>query len=279
MNDELAPAWKALSDGTRRRILDLLHLRPMTTGAIAGSFEMSRIAVMKHLAVLEGAGLVLSQKRGRERWHYLNFVPLRRIYERWLDPERGRWAEALVGLKHHIEGNVPMTAERNEDRNGLAIDVAEEIAIAASPADVFAALTTEPGAWWGKPYTSDGATALVLEPMIGGRFYERWGHEGGALLAQVSKILPGRRLELTGPLHFGVVLGVADFILEPAGDETLLRFTHRAVGDIGEVSTAMIGAAWQILLGRQLKSFAETGERLGIGGSSQPGLTTTNRGR
>ena len=265
MNDELAPAWKALSDGTRRRILDLLHRRPMTTGAIAGSFEMSRIAVMKHLAVLAAAGLVLSQKRGRERWHYLNFVPLRLIYERWLDPERGRWAEALVGLKRH-EGNIPMTAERNEDRNRLVIDIAEEIAIAAPPADVFAALTAEPGAWWGKPYTSDGATALVLEPTIGGRFYERWGPEGGALLAQVSKILPGRRLELTGRLHFGVVLGVADFVLEPAGDETLLRFTHRAVGDIGDVSSAMIGAAWRILLGQQLKSFVETGERLGIDG-------------
>ena len=268
MNDDLAPAWKALSDGTRRRILDLLHHRPMTTGAIAASFEMSRIAVMKHLAVLAGAGLVLSHKRGRERWHYLNFAPLRQIYERWLDPDRGRWAEALVGLKHHVEGNGSMTAEENEDRNRLAIDVAEEIAIAAPPADVFAGLTEEPGAWWGKPYTSDGATALVLEPEIGGRFYERWGQEGGALLAHVSKILPSRRLELTGRLHFGVVLGVADFVLEPAGDGTVLRFTHRAVGDIGDISTAMIGAAWQILLSRQLKIFVEAGERHGIDGVS-----------
>ena len=117
--DQLVPVWKALSDGTRRRILDLLHERPMTTGAIAGSFEISRIAVMKHLAVLQGAGLILSQKQGRERWHHLNFVPLRQIYERWLDPERGRWAEALVGLKHHSEGYVPMTAERDEDHNTL----------------------------------------------------------------------------------------------------------------------------------------------------------------
>ena len=70
--DQLVPVWKALSDGTRRRILDLLHERPMTTGAIAGSFEISRIAVMKHLAVLQGAGLILSQKQGRERWHHLN---------------------------------------------------------------------------------------------------------------------------------------------------------------------------------------------------------------
>lgn len=265
--DELAPAWKALSDGTRRCILDLLHVRPMTTGAIAGSFEISRIAVMKHLAVLEGAGLVLSEKRGRERWHHLNFIPLRQIYERWLDPERGRWAEALVGLKRHAEGNVPMTAEKLQNQNTLAIDIAERIEIAASPTAVFAALTEEPGAWWGQPYLSNEATALALEAKTGGNFYERWGGDGGALLAQVTKFLPARRLELTGRLHFGVVLGVADFVLEAAGDKTIVGFTHKAVGALGDVSAGMIGSAWQDLLGRRLKSFVEKGERAGIDGS------------
>ena len=75
-DDELTPIWKALSDPTRRRILDLLKERPRTTGELCDAFEeLSRFAVMKHLAVLEGAELVIVRPHGRERWNHLNTVP------------------------------------------------------------------------------------------------------------------------------------------------------------------------------------------------------------
>jgi len=73
--------WRALADPTRRAILDLLRERPRITGDISSHFEISRIAVMRHLDVLAAAGLVTSRKRGRERWHYLNAIPLQRIHE------------------------------------------------------------------------------------------------------------------------------------------------------------------------------------------------------
>ncbi|MGH2399620.1 MAG: ArsR/SmtB family transcription factor [bacterium] len=96
--------WKALSDPTRRKILDLLKGGPRTTGDLAEAFpSVSRFAVMKHLAVLEGASLILVDRRGRERWNYLNPVPIRQIYERWISDYQGLWAGSLLKLKRHIE--------------------------------------------------------------------------------------------------------------------------------------------------------------------------------
>src|SRR5687768_1590018 len=99
------PVWKALADPTRRSILDLLRGQPRTTGEIAAVFPTSRIAVMKHLRVLEEAGLVVSRKQGRERWHRLNAVPLQQLYERWVHPRSAPWAEGLLRLKEHVENS------------------------------------------------------------------------------------------------------------------------------------------------------------------------------
>ena len=88
--------WAALADPTRRRILDLLRERPLTTGGVAAHFPISRIAVMRHLRVLAAAGLVANRARGRERWHYLNLVSLQTIHERWSRPVASGWATSLL---------------------------------------------------------------------------------------------------------------------------------------------------------------------------------------
>ena len=263
MNDDFARVLKALGDETRRDILDLLHTRPMTTGDVAAGFEMSRIAIMKHLKVLSEASLVISEKRGRERWHHLNIVPLREVYERWLDPERGRWAEALVGLKRRVEGRETM-AQRGAGESGLAIDIAEEVTITAAPAAVFSAIVDDPGAWWGQPFVDSQAKKLELEGHVGGGFIERWKNGGGALLANVTRIEPGQRLELTGRLHFGALYGVVDFVLTPSASSTVLRFSHKAIGDIDPSLAGQVSGAWRDLLGFRLKAFVETGKRLGL---------------
>jgi DNA-binding transcriptional ArsR family regulator len=79
----LIPVWQALADPTRRAIMDLLRQAPRTTGALAEQFPTTRFAIMKHLTVLETAGLVVIRRRGRERWNHLNAVPLELVYERW----------------------------------------------------------------------------------------------------------------------------------------------------------------------------------------------------
>lgn len=102
-HDGLAPAWRALSDPTRRRILDLLKHGPRTTGDLCGQFDVSRFAIMKHLDILEHARLVLVERRGRERWNHLNAVPIRQIYERWISGYQEHWAASLLRLKRRME--------------------------------------------------------------------------------------------------------------------------------------------------------------------------------
>lgn len=98
-----ADVWRALADPTRRRLLDLLREGPRTTGALCARFPLSRFGVMKHLAVLERAGLVLVERRGRERWNYLNAIPLQQIHDRWISGYATFWAPALLRLKRRAE--------------------------------------------------------------------------------------------------------------------------------------------------------------------------------
>jgi uncharacterized protein YndB with AHSA1/START domain/DNA-binding transcriptional ArsR family regulator len=108
------PVFTALADPTRRHLLDLLFERDgRTLGELVAAVPgMTRFGVMKHLRVLEAAELVTTRRVGREKHHYLNPVPIRRLHDRWLDKYRARAADALIDLKHvleNLEGN-PMTS-------------------------------------------------------------------------------------------------------------------------------------------------------------------------
>ena len=96
--------WKALSSEVRREILDLLREGPRTTGALAEEFpKLTRFAVMQHLRVLEGAELVIPRREGRERYNYLNPVPIQQLYDRWVVRYMKPWTEALVSLQTELE--------------------------------------------------------------------------------------------------------------------------------------------------------------------------------
>jgi DNA-binding transcriptional ArsR family regulator len=98
--DDLDPVWKALSDVTRRAILDLLRDRPRTTTEIVEAFpHLSRFGVMKHLDVLRQAHLVSTREAGRRRVNSLNVVPIRQIYERWVGPFQELWTGELLRIK------------------------------------------------------------------------------------------------------------------------------------------------------------------------------------
>src|SRR6188472_3949048 len=104
MAEDLDPIWKALSDETRRTILDFLRSGPKPTTAIVEQFpDLSRFAVMKHLDVLRQAALVLTREEGRQRINSLNAVPIRMIYERWVSNYEGAWANALLRVKEASE--------------------------------------------------------------------------------------------------------------------------------------------------------------------------------
>lgn len=96
--------FKALADPTRRRLLDeLFEQDGQTLSALEQRLPMSRFGVAKHLKVLEGAGLVTTRKRGREKLHFLNPVPIREVHDRWVSKYAEPWAQALTGLKRDLE--------------------------------------------------------------------------------------------------------------------------------------------------------------------------------
>jgi DNA-binding transcriptional ArsR family regulator len=102
INEDLV--FKALADTSRRFLLDLLHERDgQTLSELEWELEMTRFGVMKHLKVLEEAGLVITRKEGREKLHFLNAVPIRQIHDRWIDKYKEHQISALVDLKKSLE--------------------------------------------------------------------------------------------------------------------------------------------------------------------------------
>jgi DNA-binding transcriptional ArsR family regulator len=102
MNDDAV--FKALADPSRRLLLDRLFERDgRTLTELDAELEMTRFGVMKHLRVLEDAGLVVTRRAGREKLHFLNPVPIREIHDRWIDKYTERRVSALLDLKNELE--------------------------------------------------------------------------------------------------------------------------------------------------------------------------------
>jgi DNA-binding transcriptional ArsR family regulator len=108
--------FKALADPTRRHLLDRLFTRDgQTLTELEGELDMTRFGVMKHLKVLEEAGLVVTRRSGREKLHFLNPIPIRQIHDRWIDKYRERRSAALLDLKSELEASPePPTTEEPE---------------------------------------------------------------------------------------------------------------------------------------------------------------------
>ena len=128
--------FKALADPTRRHLLDRLHERDgRTLSELESELEMSRFGVMKHLRVLEAAGLVVALRSGREKLHYLNPVPIRLIHDRWIDKYTEGHVSALARLKSDTGGHrmTTMTATTTQ---------VYQLFIRATPEQIWEAITT-----------------------------------------------------------------------------------------------------------------------------------------
>lgn len=102
--DQIDRVFRALASPVRRRMLDDLRDQPLTTGALcAHFFDLDRCTVMQHLKVLEEADLVISERRGRERWNHLNPLPIHDIHERWIGPHAAGATAKLAKLKRELE--------------------------------------------------------------------------------------------------------------------------------------------------------------------------------
>lgn len=104
-NDSMDSIFGAMAHPSRRRILDIVRQSAgCSVNDVASYFDISRIAVMKHLRVLEDAGLLISEKEGRTRRLYFNAIPIQMIYDRWTTEYSALWASKLTRLKYAVEG-------------------------------------------------------------------------------------------------------------------------------------------------------------------------------
>jgi len=259
----LRPVFTALADPTRRAILDLLRKRERTTGELAAAFPSSRFAVMKHVSVLQAAGLVVSRREGRERWNRLNAVPLQRLYERWVRPYEAMWAGPLLTLeKAATEGEGEMaTKKKTAGREVRAVESNLEITIDAPRARVWKALVDEATGWWRKDfYVGKDPKGFHIEAKPGGRMYEDWGGGAGLLWYTVHAVNPGVSLDLFGhlaPRYGGPATTLVHIELADAGARTTLRLHDAIYGAVSEDFGSQTDAGWMALMDDGLRPYVE----------------------
>ncbi|HYS02545.1 MAG TPA: SRPBCC domain-containing protein [Candidatus Eisenbacteria bacterium] len=258
--------FRALADATRRSLLDELFRKDgQTLTALEARFSMTRFGVMKHLRLLEKAGLVVTKRRGREKLHFLNPVPIRLVHDRWVSKYAEPWAAALSGLKDTLE-------ERRMEK-------VFEIYIKTTPERLWQAITDPE---MRSKYQFGSRFSADFTP---GSRYEMSQPNNGGLLAEGEnlEIDPPRRLVQTMQALWGEDVkreGTSRITweIEPVGDSCRLTVTH---DQLREGAHDQLYGGWPMILSG-LKTLLETGELLTTPGSLMYGFPTpasAKRGR
>jgi uncharacterized protein YndB with AHSA1/START domain len=247
--------FKALADPTRRDLLDALFEQDgQSLGALESRVPMTRFGVMKHLRVLEDAGLVLTRRRGREKLHFLNPVPIRLVHDRWVSKYSEPWATELSDLKKRLEEE--QTMER-----------VFEIYIKTTPERLWEAITDER---MRRVYSF--GVGCISDWEQGSRYVGR-SMEGREISeGENLEVEPPRRLVQTyGALWSEDVKGEGEsrvtWDIEPVGDSCRLTVTHDQLRE--DANPEQYGGWPMILSG--LKTLLETGEALTTPGSLRYG--------
>ena len=242
--------FRALADPTRRSLLDELFREDgQTLTALEERFSMTRFGVMKHLRQLEEAGLVVSRRRGREKLHFLNPVPIRLVHDRWVSKYAEPWAATLSGLKHELER--PM-------------EKVFEIYIKTTPERLWEAITDP------EIRSKYNFGARQTSDWTAGSRYEMSAPNADAILGEgeILEVDPPRRL-----VQSFVALWSEDvksegtsrvtWEIEPIGDSCRLTVTH---DQLREGANDELYGGWPMILSG-LKTWLETGELLTTPGS------------
>jgi DNA-binding transcriptional ArsR family regulator len=225
--------FKALADPTRRDLLDALHERDgQTLSELEARFEMTRFGVMKHLKQLEQAGLVVSKRRGREKLHFLNTVPIRLVHDRWVSKYAEPWAAGLSGLKQDLE------------KEEKTMEKVFEIYIKTTPERLWEAITDGPTRQkytFGAPPPAEGSVLAENPPR-----------------KRVEQMLAlwSEEVKAEGPSRI-------TWEIEPVGTSCRLTVTH---DELREGANDELYGGWPMILSG-LKTLLETGELLDTPGS------------
>ena len=246
--------FRALADPTRRGLLDQLFKddgQPLS--ALVRPLTMTRFGVMKHLRVLEEAGLVVTKRRGREKLHFLNPVPIRMIHDRWIDKYTEPWAATLTGLKRELEETMEKVFE---------------IYIKTTPERLWQAITDPE---MRRKYTFGVGVYSDWKP---GSPYQ--AKAGAETISPSMAIAEGENLEVDPPRRLvqsyralwsddvkGEGTSRVTWEIEPVGDSCLLTVTH---DQLREGANDELFGGWPMVLSG-LKTLLETGELLTTPGS------------
>jgi len=242
--------FRALADPTRRALLDALFVQDgQTLVALTARHDMTRIAVAKHLRLLEHAGLVVSRRRGREKLHFLNTVPIRLIHDRWVSKYTEPWTAGLAGLKRELEH--PM-------------EKIFEIYIRTTPERLWEAITDPAirakyhfGAGIESDWTPGSPYALTHPgadgPLVEG---ENLIVDPPRRLVQTMRILWSEEAERAGTSR-------VTWEIEPVGDSCRLTVIH---DQLSESAPSELYGGWPMILSG-LKTWLETGQTLTTPGS------------
>jgi uncharacterized protein YndB with AHSA1/START domain len=242
--------FRALADPTRRSLLDKLFKKDgLTLNALAAEAKMTRFGVMKHLALLEQAGLIATRRRGREKLHYLNPIPIRLVHDRWVSKYTEPWAAALTDLKYRLENTMEKVFE---------------IYIKTTPERLWHAITdTE----MRSKYTFG---AVITSDWTPGSRYEGTGGGSPIMEGENLEVDPPRRLVQSFRALWGEDVkseGTSRVTWEivPVGDSCMLKVTH---DQMREGANNQIYGGWPMVLSG-LKTLLETGELLTTPGSQR----------
>jgi uncharacterized protein YndB with AHSA1/START domain len=240
--------FRALADPTRRSLLDELFKQDgQTLSALEARLPMTRFGVMKHLKVLEEARLVVTKRRGREKLHFLNVVPIRLIHDRWVSKYAAPWAATLSDLKHQLE---------------RTMEKVFEIYIKTTPERLWQAITdTEMRRKYnfGAVFKSDWTPGSRLEAFGGGKLIgegENLEVDPPRRLVQSFRALWDEDVKREGTSR-------VTWEIKPIGDSCRLTVTH---DQLREGANAQLYGGWPMILSG-LKTLLETGEMLTTPGS------------
>ncbi|HEY5198758.1 MAG TPA: metalloregulator ArsR/SmtB family transcription factor [Solirubrobacteraceae bacterium] len=242
--------FKALADPTRRSLLDELFAQDgQSLSALEARLTMTRFGVMKHLKVLGDAGLVVTRRRGREKLHFLNAVPIRLVHDRWVSKYAQPWAATLSNLKQTLEDGMEKVFE---------------IYIKTTPERLWEAITDSElrqKYTFGVGIESDwsaGSPYTAVHPVSGGRISEGENLEVDPphRLVQSFHALWGEDVEAAGTSR-------VTWEIKPVGDSCQLTVTH---DQLPEGVNSQIYGGWPMILSG-LKTLLETGETLTTPGS------------
>jgi uncharacterized protein YndB with AHSA1/START domain len=243
--------FRALADPTRRLLLDQLFERDgRTLMEMVSLLEMTRFGVMKHLRALEDAGLVVTRRRGREKLHFLNPVPIRLVHDRWVSKYAEPWAATLSGLKHELEEKT--------------MEKVFEIYIKTTPERLWQAITDPEmrskynfavavDSDWQPGSTYRGSSPMAPAPIFEGEILEV---DRPRRLVQTFRALWGDDVKSEGTSR-------VTWEIEPVGDSCRLLVTH---DQLREGANDQLYGGWMMVLSG-LKTLLETGELLTTPGS------------